>query len=93
MYRVALEAILGFTKRGTRFRMDPRVPAGWPEFRLEYRFGSAAYEVMVERPHAARSGEQEVVLDGRVLEGEWIELADDGTRHEVVVRPRAESRL
>ena len=88
MYRVALETILGFTRRGERFRMDPRVPAGWPEFRLEYRHGGAVYEVLVERPDAARSGAQEVVLDGRVLDGEWIELADDGARHAVMVRPR-----
>ncbi|HEX6107006.1 MAG TPA: protein ndvB, partial [Gemmatimonadales bacterium] len=88
MYRVALEAILGFIKRGDRFRLDPRVPAGWPEFRLEYRHGSAVYEVVVERPHAARAGAQEVTLDGRALEGEWVSLLDDGARHQVVVRPR-----
>jgi cyclic beta-1,2-glucan synthetase len=88
MYRVGLEAILGFIKEGDRFRIDPRVPAAWPEFRLEYRYGSARYEVLVERPAAARTGAQEVVLDGRVLAGEWIELVDDGTRHDVVVRPR-----
>jgi hypothetical protein len=28
-----------------------------------------------------------VVLDGRRLEGEWIELVDDGARHSVVVTP------
>ena len=54
---------------------------------LEYRYGSAVYDVVVERPHAARGGAQEVVLDGRTLDGEWIELADDGARHTVVVRP------
>jgi cyclic beta-1,2-glucan synthetase len=87
MYRVALEAVLGFTKRGDRLRLDPRVPAAWPEFRLEYRHGSAVYEVTVERPHVARAGAQEVVLDGRPVEGEWIDLVDDGARHTVVVRP------
>jgi cyclic beta-1,2-glucan synthetase len=89
MYRVALETILGFTKRGDRLRLDPRVPAEWPEFRLEYRHGSSVYEVVVERPHAARAGAQEVMLDGRPLAGEWIELVDDGARHAVVVRPRS----
>jgi cyclic beta-1,2-glucan synthetase len=87
MYRVGLEAIVGFTRRGDRFRMDPRVPASWPELRLEYRYGSAVYEVVVERPHAARSGAQRVTVDGREVEGEWVALADDGGRHEVVVRP------
>jgi cyclic beta-1,2-glucan synthetase len=88
MYRVGLEAILGFVKEGDRLRLDPRVPAAWPEFGLEYRHGGTVYEIMVERPAAARSGAQEVVLDGRVLAGEWVELVDDGGRHAVVVRPR-----
>ena len=87
MYRVALESILGFTRRGDRFRMDPRVPASWPELRLEYRHGGAVYEVLVERPHAARSGAQQVVVDGHAVKGEWIPLVDDGARHTVVVSP------
>ena len=88
MYRVGLEAILGFTKRGDRLRLDPRVPPAWPKFSLEYRHGGAVYQVVVERPHEARAGAQEVVLDGRAVEGEWIDLVDDGVHHTVVVRPR-----
>jgi cyclic beta-1,2-glucan synthetase len=88
MYRVALEAVLGFTKRGDRLRLDPRVPAAWPAFELEYRHGRAVYQVRVERPHAARAGSQAVVLDGRAVEGEWIQLVDDGARHTVLIRPR-----
>jgi cyclic beta-1,2-glucan synthetase len=87
MYRVALEAILGLTVRGDRFRVDPRVPAAWPELRIEYRHGGAVYEVVVERPHAARSGAQQVWLDGRALEGEWVPLADDGAHHTVRIAP------
>jgi cyclic beta-1,2-glucan synthetase len=88
MYRVGLEAILGFIREGDRFRLDPRVPGSWPEFRLEYRHGSAVYRVQVERPHLARGGAQAVELDGRTLGDEWVPLADDGQVHEVVVRPR-----
>ena len=88
MYRVGLEAILGFTKQGDRFRIDPRVPAAWPELRLDYRHGGTVYEVVVERPGAARAGGQEVLVDGRPVAGEWVDLVDDGARHAVVVRPR-----
>jgi cyclic beta-1,2-glucan synthetase len=87
-YRVALEAILGFTRRGDRFRVDPRVPGSWPKFALEYRYGGAVYDVVVERPSAAGAGAQTVVVDGRRIDGDWIELVDDGARHAVVVRPR-----
>ncbi|HYC33347.1 MAG TPA: protein ndvB, partial [Gemmatimonadales bacterium] len=87
MYRVGVEAIVGFVKEGDRFRMDPRVPGSWPELRLEYRHGRAVYEVKVERPGEAVRGAQEVVVDGRPIEGEWVALADEG-RHEVLVRPK-----
>jgi cyclic beta-1,2-glucan synthetase len=89
MYRVGLEAILGFTREGDRFRLDPRVPSGWPEFGLEYRFGGATYRVTVAEPGRARAGGQVVEMDGEVLESEWVPLVDDGRAHEVTVRPKA----
>ncbi len=86
MYRVALEAILGFTKRGDTLTIDPRVPAEWPEFAIEYRYGSSVYAIVVQEPGAAVSGMQEVTVDGQRLEGEAIRLVDDGARHEVAIR-------
>jgi cyclic beta-1,2-glucan synthetase len=88
MYRVGLEAILGFTREGDRFRIDPRVPSGWPELGLEYRFGQATYRVTVVEPGRARAGAQVVEMDGEVLESEWVALADDGRAHQVTVRPK-----
>jgi cyclic beta-1,2-glucan synthetase len=88
MYRVGLEAILGFTKRGDVLSFDPRVPPGWPEFTVEYWYGNSTYTVVVQSPSQATRGKQEVTLDGQVLETEEIRLVDDGARHEVVVQPK-----
>jgi cellobiose phosphorylase len=85
MYRVGLEAILGFTKRGNILSLEPCVPAGWPEFTVEYRHGRSTYTIVVQQPHAVKSGTGEVTLDGRVLEGRGIRLVDDGARHTVLV--------
>jgi cyclic beta-1,2-glucan synthetase len=87
MYRVGLESILGFIKRGERLFIEPCVPAHWPEFSIEYRFGSTTYEIVVENPGNVRRGVAEVVLDGRVLEEPGVPLVDDGLRHEVRARP------
>jgi cyclic beta-1,2-glucan synthetase len=87
MYRVGLEAVLGFTRRGDTLRIEPCVPAAWGEFGIEYRFGGALYAITVLDPGGIRGGAAEVSLDGRVLEGAEIPLLDDGVRHEVVVRP------
>ncbi len=86
MYRVGLETILGFTKRGNMLSLDPRVPPDWPEFTIEYRYGRSLYVIVVQGPHAAR-GVREITLDGRVLDGPGIPLVDDGARHAAVVRP------
>jgi cyclic beta-1,2-glucan synthetase len=88
MYRVGLEAILGFTKKGDSLSLNPRVPREWPGFSIDYRFGSALYAITVEWPGTLGDGEVEVSLDGAILEGPTIELRDDGARHEVVVRAR-----
>ena len=88
MYRVGLEAILGFTKRGATLRIDPCVPAEWPELSIEYRYGSSLYVIVVHEPGAARENGMEVTLDGNALGTDVMPLMDDGQRHEVVVRPR-----
>jgi cyclic beta-1,2-glucan synthetase len=87
MYRVGLETILGFTRRGDTLRIDPRVPAHWPEFHIDYRFGAALYSITVLRPGELQAGEPVVTLDGRVMPGPTIPLVDDGQRHLVVVNP------
>ena len=44
----------------------------WPEYPIEYRYGSAVYEVQVERLGRGARGTHKVMLDGRGLDGEWI---------------------
>jgi cyclic beta-1,2-glucan synthetase len=88
MYRVGLEAILGFTKREDRLSLDPRVPSGWEGYTIEYRHGRTRYRIVVHQPAAARLGNQRITLDGRELDRDFITLSDDGHEHEVVIRPR-----
>jgi cyclic beta-1,2-glucan synthetase len=84
MYRVGLEAILGFAKRGETLFIEPRVPAAWPEFTIDYRYGSALYRILVQR---AKPGEPErgLLLDGVTLRADGIPLVDDGSEHTVRV--------
>ena len=89
MYRVGLESILGFTKRGDRLEVHPQVPAAWPEFSLEYRYGSSVYTIVVRSPGILATAGAEIVLDGCTLAEAAIPLVDDGHRHEVVLRPVA----
>jgi cyclic beta-1,2-glucan synthetase len=85
-YRVALESILGFTKRGDRLTIRPCVPSGWPKYRVDYRVGRTTYEITVIL-HPTDSGRTNtsVSVDGRMLEDSAILLVDDGGTHRVVV--------
>jgi cyclic beta-1,2-glucan synthetase len=88
MYRVGLEAILGFRKLGDRLEIRPIVPVAWPEYAITYRYGKTTYDIVVYDPGAIRSDEVELEIDGRPVEGCSIRLVDDGASHEVRVRPR-----
>jgi cellobiose phosphorylase len=88
MYRVGLEAILGFQKHGDELEIRPRVPSGWPEYSITYRYGQSTYEIVVHDPGAMQSGDVDVVIDGRAVAGSRLTLVDDGKRHAVRVRPR-----
>ena len=84
-YRVALEGILGFEKRGDRLRMDPCIPSSWPGFSLEYRYGTSTYAIDVRNTDGVSRGVTAMTVDGVELSGHWIDLVDDRVNHSVVV--------
>ena len=84
LYRVGLEAILGFTKRGETIEVNPCIPSSWKEFSIEYRFGESTYSILVRNPSGVQKGVVSMVADGTRAEG-VIHLFNDGQRHEVVV--------
>jgi len=88
MYRVGVEAILGFQKRGDTLFIEPSAPATWPEYTIEYRHGRSVYQIQVLSPAAVQRDGAEVTLDGRPLDHPGIPLVDDGKRHIVTVAGR-----
>jgi len=85
MYRLGLEAILGISRVGKALRINPCIPRAWPGFKVDYRFGTAHYRIIVENPQNVNRGIQEVLLDGKPLHGSLIPLVDDSQAHEVHV--------
>jgi len=83
MYRLGIEGILGFHRQGQRLEIRPHLPPSWPGFKLTYRYGRSRYQISVENN---AEGGPEVRLDGVVIPGGEIPLADDGRVHEVRVR-------
>ncbi|HEX2780362.1 MAG TPA: hypothetical protein VHM30_12740, partial [Gemmatimonadaceae bacterium] len=88
MYRVGLEAILGFHKEGETLRIEPTIQRAWKEFSIHYRYGSTMYEISVKNPDGVMHGRGEVTLDGKPCGDGVIDLVDDGATHRVEVRMR-----
>ena len=52
MFRLGIEAILGFYKIGNSLQIDPVIPPEWDEFEIQYRFGkSTSYHSCSEPDH------------------------------------------
>jgi cyclic beta-1,2-glucan synthetase len=81
MYRAGLEFILGFQLRGERLGVDPCIPRSWREYEINYRYGSARYQIRVENPYGLSRGIASVELDGELQPTDDIQLRDDGAHH------------
>jgi cellobiose phosphorylase len=85
MYRLGLEAILGISRVGKVLRINPCIPRHWLGFKVDYRFGTTNYKIIVENPNNVNRGIRQVLLDGNPLPDNLIPLVDDGRHHEVQV--------
>ncbi|MGI6685622.1 MAG: GH36-type glycosyl hydrolase domain-containing protein [Bacillota bacterium] len=85
MYKVGLEEILGFKKRGDKLMIDPCIPKEWNGYRINYRYGETPYEIQVKNPLGINQGVKTVFVDGKETKDLSILLTDDGKRHQVEV--------
>ena len=85
LYRLGLESILGFVRRGSTFAVDPSIPTAWPGFAVTLRLGSMRYDITVVTPDRQSRGIREVPLDGSAVDPSAVPLVDDGILHQVHV--------
>src|SRR5207244_4027850 len=85
MYRVGLEAMLGFHRHADHFTIDPCIPASWPGFELTLTHGGSRCQVQVRNPHGVEHGVTSVTLDGEAVANGRVPLLNDGQDHEVQV--------
>ena len=91
MYRVGLEHLLGFMKQGNTLKFDPRVPQSWDQFEITYRFGRTVYEIVVLDPSGVQRRGAQISVDDSQIEGDTLELVDDGVTRKVVFSPSSVS--
>ncbi len=80
--RAAIKYLLGYERRGNHARLSALIRPGKTEAGIAVRVGTSSYRLRCLR------GQESVTLDGRAMEGEFIELVDDGRRHEALFPER-----
>jgi cellobiose phosphorylase len=85
LYRVALEAILGFRLQGNTLHIEPCIPRGWARYGMTYPYGTATYRISVDNSAGTGRGVRSVRLDGKPVPGGSVSLLADAATHEVHV--------
>jgi cyclic beta-1,2-glucan synthetase len=85
MYHAAIEGLLGLRRSASTFSVSPCIPAMWPEFTIEWRFGATTYVIRVTNPEHRGCGVQSAEIDGNATDAAALPLRDDGLTHEVRV--------
>ncbi len=85
MYRLGIEAILGINRMGNVLQVNPCIPKQWSGFEMTYRYGDAAYHIVVANPNGVNRGIKQVMVDGAILPNNKITLSGDGQQHEVKI--------
>ena len=85
MYQAGLEYILGIKLQENRLWVQPCVPPDWKSFHIDYRYGETHYSIAVfcQQDHGVPI---KWVVNGREVGNQpFLELTDDGAKHQVKV--------
>lgn len=85
MLRDITEHILGIQPDYEGLRIQPCVPAGWKEYRVQRKFRGAQYDIRVAIPEGRGGTVKRMVVDGAALSGPVLPLAEPGSTVQVEV--------
>jgi cellobiose phosphorylase len=85
MYQGLVNWFLGIRKEEDHLIIDPSTPAGFGDFTIEYKYGTATYEIKIESRSKGVLTTTELTVDNEKVEGNKLKLLDDGKTHIVVV--------
>jgi len=85
LYKVGLENIAGFIKKGERLYIDPCIPSSWKSFEISYRYGNAQFYIHIKNPDGVNYGVSLIAVDGNVCREGCIDLSSPGVHHVEVI--------
>jgi cyclic beta-1,2-glucan synthetase len=84
LYKVGLENMAGFVKKGERLYINPCIPSTWRKFEIYYNHGDSVFHIEVRNPDGVSCGVAHVIVDGRISSTGCIDLSVPG-RHSVEI--------
>jgi cyclic beta-1,2-glucan synthetase len=85
LYRVGIEAILGFKLRGGKIEINPCIPRAWTGYQISFVYHSSRYEISIENLQGVTNGVRLLEVDSEQIAGSSITVRDDGLTHRVRV--------
>lgn len=86
VYRAVLGSYLGFKREGQYISITPCVSSVFARYQIEYRYGSALYEITVLKSSDLVAGDIRMYVDGEMRKSSRLKMTDDGIVHHVEVR-------
>ena len=68
---------------GDRLTLSPCIPKDWREFQLSYRYKGTEYQFNVT---STLSSDFRMEVDGQLMNGKSLQLANDGSKHIVTLK-------
>lgn len=81
-YKVGIEDILGFNKKGDKLEINPHVPSTWDKYEITYKYMDTIYNITVIKDDLS-----EIYLDDEKVSE--INLVNDTKEHNIVFKWRA----
>ncbi|MDD5888135.1 MAG: glucoamylase family protein [bacterium] len=82
-YNVGISEILGLKKHGNTLKIVSSIPVAWDSFKVVYNYMETVYNIEV-----IKDNNEEIKVDGVIIKGSSIKLANDKKEHEVIVHIR-----
>ena len=84
-YKIGIEQILGFTKRGNNLIINPKIINDWKEYEITYKYLDTKYLIKVSNEASSSKFNLQVKLDNKIIKDNVIKLVNDKQEHIVNV--------
>ncbi len=79
-YRVGIETILGFNKKGNKLMITPSIPKHFNQYEITYKYQDTTYIITINQKDLAKT---EYIVNGQ--KEEYIPLVNDRKKHNITV--------